>query len=122
MLPIASFITRNVIADETVKNLSLFCVFHGDMDVKFQICWNSTILDVPHNTCRSENPGTNNYYFNMTNLNCTSVAEITIKNNIPAGDYTYSCNTISTDKSAHLPPGNTLDSNMCKFDLKRCND
>ena len=123
VLPIASFITQNVVADETVKNISLFCVFHGDiMDVNFQICFNSTILDVPHNTCIPANdPRTNNYYFNRTNLNCTSVGEITIKN-VPAGDYNYSCNAVGTNNSAHLSPGNTLDSNICKFDLKRCND
>ena len=119
VLPIASFITQNVVADETVKNISLFCVFHGDiMDVKFQICFNSTILDVPHNTCIPADPRTNNYYFNRTNLNCTSVGEITIKNRIPAGDYNYSCNVVSTNKSAHFPPGNILDSKLCKFQLQ----
>ena len=83
------------------------------MDINFQICWNSTIPGIPHICSSEKNPGTN-YYFNRTNLNCTSVGEITIKT-IPAGDYNYSCNAVSTNKSAHLPPGNILNSNICKF-------
>ena len=110
VLPTASFITQDVVTAEAAKKISLFCVFHGDiMDVNFQICWNTTIPAILH-ICSSMNPGTN-YYFNRINLNCTSVGEI----NVPAGDYKYSCNAVSTNKSAHHPPGNTLDSKICKF-------
>ena len=105
VLPTATFITQDVVATETVKNISSpYCVFHGDiMDI-------ISIPGIHRSTCSSKNPGTN-YYFNRTNLNSTSVGEIS------AGDYNYSCDAISTTKSAHLPIGNILDSNICKFQL-----
>ena len=108
VLPNANYITPPIAIAGEGKNVTLACIFHGDVQKeKFHVCWNNS------DSCLKEGP---KYDISSSAfLNCTSTGQIPITNSTSRDSLTYTCYTQSSDASSRLVPGKSLSTNISEL-------